>query len=115
MLRQCLCYGMRAEDFLSRRLMSRQIPPVFDSEPTSQENPDDIQVLGEKTRYLVVRAHQEDTREWLQRGTVCPLLMQHHISHVGIMEADFPFEIRRTEQSGTFMLACISGEGEVLA
>lgn len=88
---------------------------MFSTESISPENPNDIQILGEKTRYLVVRAHKEDMRGWLQPGTVCPLLAQHHISHVGIMDAEPPFEVIRTDQSGTFMLACISGEGEVMA
>jgi len=75
----------------------------------------DIQTLGSDTRYRVVRADPEDMRGWLQEGEVCPLLLHHHISHLGIMEAEFPFEVRRTDLSGTFMLACYEGEGVVLA
>lgn len=78
-------------------------------------NPQDIQILGDKTRYLVVRADPSDMRGWLQTGPQCPLLAQHHISHAGIMLAESPFEVIRTDQSGTFMLACFSGEGAVLA
>lgn len=74
----------------------------------------DIQILGNDTRYRVVRADSEDMRDWLQEGPVCALLLQHHMSHVGIMEAEFPFEVRRTDLSGTFMLACYEGEGVVL-
>lgn len=77
--------------------------------------PKDIQILGSETRYLVVRANNTDVRGWLQQGAVSPLLEQHHIAHVGIMDAVSPFEVSRTDLSGTFMLACISGEGVVLA
>jgi AraC-like DNA-binding protein len=56
----------------------------------------------------------QDHRDWLQDAPVCPLLAQHQIIHVGVMEARSPFEIVRTNQSGTFMMACLSGEGSIL-
>jgi AraC-like DNA-binding protein len=77
--------------------------------------PKDIEILGNSTRYRVVRADVADLRGWMQDGPVCPLLAQHHISHCGIMNAEAPFEIVRTNQSGTFMLACLEGEGVILA
>ncbi len=78
-------------------------------------HPQDIEILGSATRYQVVRADDSDLRDWLQEGAVCPLLGQHHISHCGIMKAAPPFEIVRSNQSGTFMLACLAGEGVILA
>ncbi|MCW1922808.1 AraC family transcriptional regulator [Luteolibacter arcticus] len=81
----------------------------------SRSTPQDIQILGSGTRYQVVRADSTDMRDWLQKGSVCSLLLQHHISHVGIMEAMPPFEVVRMDQSGTFMIACYEGEGVVLA
>ncbi|MEY3898603.1 MAG: hypothetical protein RLZZ214_4125, partial [Verrucomicrobiota bacterium] len=75
----------------------------------------DTEILGKSTRYQVVRADASDSRGWMQDGPVCPLLAQHHISHCGIMKAVPPFEIVRTNQSGTFMLACLDGEGVILA
>ncbi len=75
----------------------------------------DVEILGKSTRYQVVRADVSDLRGWMQQGPVCPLLAQHHISHCGIMKAVSPFEIVRTNQSGTFMLACLEGEGVILA
>ncbi len=75
----------------------------------------DIEILGETTRYQVVRADISDLRGWMQDGPVCPLLTQHHISHCGVMQAMPPFEIVRANQSGTFMLACLEGEGVILA
>lgn len=78
-------------------------------------SPVDREILGDKTRCRVVRADDSDSRSWMEGGPVCPLLGQHHIAHCGVMEAAPPFEIVRAEQSGTFMLACLAGEGVVLA
>jgi AraC-like DNA-binding protein len=77
--------------------------------------PRDIEVLGPTMRYHVVRADDSDARGWLRDGPACPLLAQHHIAHCGIMNAAPPFEIVRANPSGTFMLACIEGEGVILA
>lgn len=74
----------------------------------------DIQIFGSKTRYQVVRAHVDDGREWLREGACCSLLQQHHVSHVGIMDAQAPFEVTRSHLGGTYMIACIEGEGVVL-
>ncbi len=76
--------------------------------------PQDRHVVGEASRQIAVRADPADPRPWLHSGPVCPLLSQHHIGHVGIMRAAPPYEVVRTEQSGTFMLACFEGEGAVL-
>lgn len=73
----------------------------------------DVQILGE-SRYRVVRFDDSDPREWLSDSPICPLLAQHHIAHVGILWARYPFEIKRNYQSGSFMMACLSGEGRVL-
>ena len=75
----------------------------------------DVQVLGRRTRYQVVRADPGDLRGWLRQGPLCPLLARHHIAHAGIMEAEPPFEVVRAELSGTYMLACFEGEGVVLS
>ena len=75
----------------------------------------DVEVFGPSTRHLVVRADSSDPRKWIRDAPVCPLLSQHHISHVGLMMAKPPFEIVRLDQSGTFMLACYEGEGMILA
>jgi AraC-like DNA-binding protein len=75
----------------------------------------DLEILGKATRYQLVRADASDARGWFQDGPICPLLAQHHISHCGIMHAAPPFEIVRAHQSGTFMLACLDGEGVILA
>lgn len=66
-------------------------------------------------RTSIVRATDNDDRDWLRGTPICPLLAQHHIAHVGILEAEPSFEISRPDQSGTFMLACVSGSGLVRA
>ena len=75
----------------------------------------DIEILGKSTTYQVVRADASDLRGWMQGGPVCPLLIQHHISHCGLMSARPPYEMVRVNQSGTFMLATLEGEGAILA
>lgn len=85
--------------------------------PEEKNNPNrlkNIRVLGDRTRVRVIRVGDQDHRDWLQDAPVCPLLAQHQIIHVGVMEARSPFEIVRTNQSGTFMMACLSGEGSIL-
>ncbi len=71
-------------------------------------------ILGPDTRVLVVRANEEDRREWLSAAPVCDGLGTHRIAHCGIMHASRPFEIVRTKLSGTFFFACFEGEGLVL-
>ena len=85
--------------------------------PEEKSNPNrlkNIRVLGDRTRVRVIRVGDQNHRDWLQDAPVCPLLAQHQIIHVGVMEARSPFEIVRTNQSGTFMMACLSGEGSIL-
>lgn len=77
--------------------------------------PRDTEVIGKHTRCRVVRADDSDMRGRMRGGPVCGLLEQHHIAHCGIMRAAPPFEIVRAHQSGTFMLACLEGEGAILA
>lgn len=74
----------------------------------------DVHIFGTKTRYRAVRASLAEERGWLAREPICNLLIQHHMAHLGIMHAAPPFEAVRKDQSGTFMLACIAGEGVVM-
>jgi len=74
----------------------------------------DLHVTGPASRQIIVRANPDDPRPWLYPSPTCPLLTQNHIAHVGIMRASAPYEVVRTDQSGTFMLACFEGEGVVL-
>lgn len=69
----------------------------------------------EVKRSNVVRGDERDEREWIRESPLCPLLAQHHIAHVGVLEAREPFQVSRPDQSGTFMLACFGGSGLVRA
>jgi len=75
----------------------------------------DIHIFGEGTKSRVVRSATSDDRPWIQQSPVCRLLQQHNILHAGIMLAKPPFEIVRTDQSGTFFLACFAGSGSILS
>ena len=74
---------------------------------------DDVQILGNSS-YVLVRSDEVEERDWMVRSPVCPLLSQHHVAHSGILKAQFPFEIVRADQSGSYMMACFGGEGRVL-
>jgi AraC-like DNA-binding protein len=55
-----------------------------------------------------------DTREWKVRAQECPALALHHIAHVGIADAAPPYEMVRMDLSGTYMLSCSGGCGQIL-
>jgi len=74
----------------------------------------DIHRFGRHTRYRVVVGGGDDQRDWLQGQPVCPVLVQHEMAHLGLMEARKPFEVVRHDQSGTYMMACDEGSGRVL-
>lgn len=54
------------------------------------------------------------TRERIVRVEQCPALRWHHIRHVGLAHAAEPYTIVRTNLSGAYLLACVSGEGRIL-
>ena len=61
----------------------------------------------------VVRASHADKRDWLADAPVCAALSHHGIVHVGVAEVVYPYEVRRPDLSGTFVMICTSGEGRV--
>lgn len=63
---------------------------------------------------LAVRVDDRDQREWLAGAVVCPELNLHRIGHVGVGNMKHPYNVVRTNQSGAFFLACLSGEGRIL-
>ncbi len=79
---------------------------------SSVNDSEDVLVLGDST-FLLVRSDAVEERPWMAGSPVCPLLKQHHIAHVGILRCQYPFEIVRTDQSGSYMMACFGGEGSV--
>ena len=54
------------------------------------------------------------TREWKVRAQECPALALHHIAHVGIADAAAPYEMVRMDLSGTYLLSCSGGSGQIL-
>jgi AraC-like DNA-binding protein len=82
---------------------------VKNSDPLS-----DIEIIGSHTSFRAVIATSTGGRGWLSKMPQCSLLAAHNIAHTGIMDARAPYEIVRVDQSGTFMLACLQGEGVVM-
>jgi AraC-like DNA-binding protein len=74
----------------------------------------DVEVIGNRTKFRAVLGNESGNRGWLRGMPECPQLGKYHIAHTGILEARSPYEIVRIFQSGTFMLACLSGEGVIL-
>ncbi len=74
----------------------------------------DTHLLGPGSRVMGVRVDKQDSRDWMKDLPVCTVLNQHQIAHVGICHAESPFRIVRTQQSGSYFLACIKGEGLIL-
>ena len=75
----------------------------------------DRETLGPGSRLAAVLCGEYEVTEWMRGEPECPLLAQHGIAHCGLMLARPSTEIVRGHQSGTYMLACIEGEGVVLA
>lgn len=71
-------------------------------------------ILGTRTRQIVVRADDSDQRGWIQDQPVCRALARHRMAHIGVREAHAPYEIVRLKQSGAFFMACLGGEGRIL-
>jgi AraC-like DNA-binding protein len=66
-----------------------------------------------ETTERVVRASRADERDWLAAAPVCASLAQHGIVHVGLAEVEHPYEVKRPDLSGTFVMICTGGEGRV--
>jgi len=80
---------------------------------SNQPNKDN-HFLGKDTKHLIVTNDDKDTREWLADSEVCPLLSHHHIAHLGVMWGEYPLTVSRSNQEGSYFMACASGVGEVL-
>lgn len=78
------------------------------------QNLSETHIVGEGTRQKILRANELDHRSWLAGSLVCPALDRHQIVHLGVCEAQAPYEIVRMKLSGTYFLACVEGEGRIL-
>ena len=54
-----------------------------------------------------------DTREIRVTAQDCPALALHHIAHVGVACAVAPYEMVRMDLSGTYLLSCSAGAGQI--
>ncbi|MFC4995585.1 helix-turn-helix domain-containing protein [Rubritalea tangerina] len=52
--------------------------------------------------------------ERLRECPHCPLLWHHRIAHTGFQTTGYPYELTRSYQSGSCMVATVAGVGEVL-
>jgi AraC-like DNA-binding protein len=74
----------------------------------------DVHILGNETNYLAVSGDRDRPPSWLTDSPYCEELAMHGIAHAGVMRAKEPFKVVRHDQSGTFMIACLGGEGSIL-
>lgn len=70
--------------------------------------------VRKRTMEWIVRATEEDRRDWLASAPVCTTLGRRGISHVGVACAIHPYEVKRPSLNGMFVMACVAGQGEVL-
>lgn len=66
------------------------------------------------SEYIAVKSSGGDPRSWLAAAPQCPAMERKNIAHAGVMGAVHPFRVVRLFQSGTFMFACLAGNGEVM-
>lgn len=83
--------------------------------PLTHETLSETHLVGPRNRLWGVRATADERRPFLAGSPTCPALARHHIAHLGVQDAAHPYRIVRTHQGGTFFLACLGGEGRVLA
>src|SRR5438552_7483230 len=80
----------------------------------TQQELSDVTVHSPGTRMRGVKALDVEWRPWIAGFPECPALKQYRIIHVGIMGAESPTRIVRTNQTTTYFLACFGGKGKVL-
>jgi AraC-like DNA-binding protein len=66
------------------------------------------------TTMWTVRAETGDERPWMAAAALCPLLKSVATRHLGVGVMPAPFEIVRTRLGGSYFLACLEGEGQLL-
>jgi AraC-like DNA-binding protein len=56
----------------------------------------------------------EGTHSWTLEGAACAELAAHRIARLGLDDAEAPYYRVRMRPGGSFLMACLSGEGRVL-
>ncbi len=62
--------------------------------------------------FVETTVNGEQSVLWRLEASDCPLLERMRISHVGIDDAAVPYRRVRLRPSGSFVLACVSGQGQ---
>ena len=75
---------------------------------------EDARTYGEKSTWFAVSANVDKSRILLRDALPCHWLGVHQIEHVGVMSACYPYEVKRTDPGGTYMMSVLVGHGEVL-
>ncbi len=74
----------------------------------------DREEISKNSSWQVIRSpHVSEKRTLLSDAMPCPEFSSLGIAHAGLMEAYPPFEVFRTNTSGTFILASLEGHGNV--
>jgi AraC-like DNA-binding protein len=73
----------------------------------------DATEAGQRSVEWVVRAGDAGGRPWLADAPLCAALGRYGIAHVGVARAAHPYRVVRTHLSGTFVMSCLEGSGEV--
>lgn len=71
----------------------------------------DVDVRGGMIERFLVAGDSEDQR--LVDFPYCSLLWLHRIAHTGFQTTGYPYELTRSFQSGSCMLATVAGKGKV--
>jgi len=70
-------------------------------------------IYGGKSTWIAV-SKESSSRYLLRNAQLCYCLGVHQIEHVGVMQASYPYEVKRMDPNGTYMMSVLSGYGEVL-
>jgi AraC-like DNA-binding protein len=95
-------------------LPKRKGDSVAETMRSNIEELSETHIFGDATHMRPVRCDSEDARSWLADAPECMALQRHQIAHAGLMDAAEPFRVVRNNQSGTFCLGCLEGEGSIL-
>lgn len=69
--------------------------------------------MSDGTSFVETTIHGERTHLWRVAARECAALAAARISHLGLDDAASPYERVRLRPSGSFFLACLSGEGQL--
>ena len=82
--------------------------------PENIRETQDRHSFGENATWSVVTASGNDPRDWLKSARMCSALSSFNILHAGHVSSRGGLDIYRGNQSGSFIMLTLSGEGEVL-